>query len=95
VSLLTPKQAAVGFILLNAVDCYLTLRILGEGGQELNPLMAALIAFSVPVFIVGKLVLGFIAAIIIAAERPRLIFALAIGMTLPVAWNLYQMSRTM
>ena len=39
---------ALGFILFNVVDLFLTLRMLQVGGSELNPVLAASLGFGVP-----------------------------------------------
>jgi hypothetical protein len=82
------------FVGLNLADCALTLRILGDGGQELNPLMAALIGASPFAFVSLKVVLALVATLVISKYRPRLFKAMTYAMTLPVVWNLVQLLRT-
>ncbi|WKZ29077.1 MAG: DUF5658 family protein [Patescibacteria group bacterium] len=52
---------AIIFILLHALDLVLTLAVISNGGQELNPLPRAVLALGATPFIVYKL--GFAAAI--------------------------------
>lgn len=47
----------ISIILLSSLDAILTLRILGRGGKELNPVMDALLEIDDTVFFIGKLTL--------------------------------------
>ena len=83
--------ALVAFAVLTILDCLTTRSILGAGGIELNPVMAPLIDFILPIKI-GAIV-G-VSAIAILCEKAKpgagpVAFALpAICTMIPVAWNL-------
>jgi len=62
---------AVAFVLLNALDAYLTLLAIDNGATELNPIMRALLAQPEWVFWSSKIswTLVFTLALIIAARK--------------------------
>jgi hypothetical protein len=88
------RDLAVLFLALNTADCWLTLHILGEGGRELNPVMASLISYGPAAFIAVKLGFGLVAAVVILKHRPVILKYLVLAMATPVVWNLYHMTRT-
>ena len=79
---------AFGFILLNVVDLFLTLRILHVGGTELNPVLGVSLGFGVPGLAFHKTVVSASVAGLLCRLRMRLALQLAtVGMAAACLFN--------
>ena len=86
-----PNSATMAtmFVLLNAVDCFLTqYGITYHEAVEMNPLMKGLIALGLPTFVIVKMTAGTIIGFWMGKNQSRILpFALTlIGAT--VGWNI-------
>ena len=77
-------ELAALFVALNLADLALTLWLLEHGGVEVNPLLSGVSDWPST-----KMAFAFAcAALVVLWNRPRVMRALVIGMTVVVLWNL-------
>ncbi len=81
---------ATGTMLLSSLDAFFTLKLLGQGAVEINPVMAALMGHSTTTFAVTKMALtGFGIMALVYLARARVFQGIRTGIFLTVFFSLY------
>jgi len=84
------EKLLIALIALNVLDAFLTVRILKDGGRELNPIMAKMMdrIGDVPALLLSKAVMVAIMAYILNSIPYQVMLALCGVYVGVVAWNI-------
>ena len=81
---------AVGTMLLNCVDAFMTLQLIERGMVEINPLMSAVIGHGARAFAISKMLMtGIGILVLVFLAKARFLNRFRAGMLLTVFFSLY------